>query len=277
MATIKRRIVRRGGAAKEPVVVEEKEEPEAEAEELADEEADAEELDDADEEAESEEEDVEEPEPVKPVRRIVKPTAKPAVVKAATELADSFKKIGSRVIPKAAVPAKVAPKAAEKPAEDERVGDVGSASLFDSLSELLESGVTLSMRKVGTKIVLYKSAPLDQLVGKKAALAVGARRMTKAAMESIALTDDYKEWTAGWKGLSFEDKVKEAKKNKVTWDEIDDPLANNLRLSMAYTAALGIEKWKPEYKSRVARQQLLLGGVPDEAGIEPDAAESESE
>lgn len=61
------------------------------------------------------------------------------------------------------------------------------------------------------------------------------------------------EWNEEWSKLTNDEKLKKAKKAGVTWKEDKDPRVNIMRATAAYKEAMGIEKYKPEYRTRAAR------------------------
>lgn len=69
----------------------------------------------------------------------------------------------------------------------------------------------------------------------------------------------YVEWSKEWTAMSAEDRIKLAKSKKVQWKEDPDPRVNQMRCTEAYREAMGIEKYKPEYRSRKARKELQMG------------------
>lgn len=72
-------------------------------------------------------------------------------------------------------------------------------------------------------------------------------------------SDEYKEFQERWQAMSAEEKEAEVKKAKVKWEKHDHPATNAMRMVMAYQDHLGLEKYKPEYASRAARQALKEG------------------
>ena len=69
-------------------------------------------------------------------------------------------------------------------------------------------------------------------------------------------TEDYKEFVAEWGNLTYQEKVKKAKKLKVKWENHDDKRVDNIRLMLAVREKLGIDKYKPDYINKSARDRL---------------------
>lgn len=141
---------------------------------------------------------------------------------------------------------------------DDTVASATGNELADAIVAALDAGQTLMFRKVGPKYVIAKGA--DATIVEKVVEKTG-KAMTRTEAEAIAMTDEYKEFQGWWPELSFEEKVKHAKKEKVTWEEHDSDLVNNMRLTMAYMDKVGISKWKPQYASSKARRALEYDGV----------------
>jgi hypothetical protein len=138
-----------------------------------------------------------------------------------------------------------------------------SASLGDlamAIKALLDAGEAISIRKLGSEYIIAKYEPKagdikGQIKGRR------KQAMKRAEFRAIAWTEDYVDFRKEWEGLSFEDKVKQAKKEKVAWDEHDDPRVNLIHLTLAYREEFGIEKWRPEYSTKEARDKLLYEGI----------------
>jgi hypothetical protein len=80
----------------------------------------------------------------------------------------------------------------------------------------------------------------------------------KGYKEEDYWSDEYAEFRSWWTPMTAEQKEEYAAKEKVTWDVHDQPLVNNIRLSEAVQAKLGINKYKPGFEERNAR----ILGVP---------------
>jgi len=153
--------------------------------------------------------------------------------------------------------------------EDKTIGKISRSDLAPVMFDLLNQGVKIVMRRMGNQIIFskldpeeFKSVEQPQATGKPSR---GERSITVKEMRAYAQTADYIEFDEWWSALSFEEKVAEAEDDDVEWERHDNPLVDNLRLTMAMQEARGIEKWKPEYATRAARNDLLRHGIPTDA------------
>ena len=69
-------------------------------------------------------------------------------------------------------------------------------------------------------------------------------------------TIEFQEFMEEWGDLTYQEKVKKAKKLKVSWEENDDKRVDNIRLMLAVREKLGIEKYKPDYINKSVRDRL---------------------
>lgn len=69
-------------------------------------------------------------------------------------------------------------------------------------------------------------------------------------------TQQYKDFVEEWGDLTYQEKVKKAKGLKVKWEKHDDKRVDNIRLMLAVREKLGIEKYKPDYINKSARDRL---------------------
>lgn len=80
----------------------------------------------------------------------------------------------------------------------------------------------------------------------------------KGYKEEDFWSDEYKAFKEWWTPMSAEEKEAWAVENDVTWAAHEDPLVNNIKLSIAVQAAKDVSKYKPGFESRAAR----ITGVP---------------
>ena len=156
------------------------------------------------------------------------------------------------------------PESAKKPAErkkatpppakkdDIEVKKVDDQIVEGVLTELLEA------MDDGQSIVLTRlSAATWQFAGAQAALSIPSGPILRGKeFKAEVQTEEYKEWHEEWADLTYPEKKKYAKKLKVTWDEHEDQRVDNIRMSSAVRAKLNIEKYKPEYIEKGARDRL---------------------
>jgi hypothetical protein len=235
MATKRRRIKRR----KKPV------EDYEEIEELDDEEL--EDVDDTEEE--------EEPAP-KPKRTRRKRA--PRVVEEEQEEDDEWEEeelIPDDVIEEAPAPKpKAAKKPVKKPApksktvEVKKVDDQVAEGVFTELLEAMREGQAIVALRLPDNKWQFMTSDVQ-------AVSMGTKLKGKEYYDEVQ-TQEYKDFIAEWTDLTYQEKVKKAKKLKVTWEEHDDKRVDNIRLMLAVREKLGIEKYKPDYINKSARDRL---------------------
>ena len=224
---VKRRRIRR----KPPV--EEVEELEELEEELDDEELDDEDLEEEldDEEEWEEEEEDEEPPPkprVKPKK--VKPPAKPT---------------------KKPVVEEVEEEEDEEPEEP----TIEVRKVETIVAEEVLTGLLDAMDKNQSIVITKLTDNKWQLSSGAVAVSAGPKLRGQEFWDEV-LTPEYQEWHDEWKSLTYAEKKKKAKAMKVEWEEHDDERIDNIRMSAAVLAGLGIEKYNEDYQTRSARARL---------------------
>jgi len=219
----------------------------------------------------ADEEEVEEEPGPKPVAKRalppVKVAQKPATKRPEPEVVEDEeeaelpapKTVVKRAAP--AVPVQSKPRVASKPSEPEpdEVASVEAVDVVDILSALLAKGHHLMLTQVGGKVVITDTAADT---GKLVVTPTGRpeRAITKAELEKIAISDEYNEFVAWWRGMTFEERVMELKKAKVSYEESGNEMVDNMRMMAAWMDAKGISKWKPEYQEKAVRDALWQTG-----------------
>lgn len=173
------------------------------------------------------------PPPVKKTALPAKPVAKP-VAKHARDAEEED--VDDAHVPVVAKPLKV-----QKVAADVAGG------ILTGLLEGMNNGMAVVITRTGEGKWMFTTGV--------ASVAAGPKLRGKEYWETV-LTQEYKEWQEEWTTLTYAEKVTKAKKMKVTWDRHDDERVDNIRVSAAVQAALGIEKYKPEYRTRAAQERL---------------------
>lgn len=102
----------------------------------------------------------------------------------------------------------------------------------------------------------YIISLIDTIVPRKAA---GAGRYR----EQDYWSGEYAEFKTWWPKMTPDEKVTWAEENSVTWEEHVDPLVNNMKLSAAAQVHLGVEKYKPGFRTRAAR----VSGIPNSSEL----------
>lgn len=123
----------------------------------------------------------------------------------------------------------------------------GAGPVLDLL-EGLRQGDAIIIRREDANTWMVTSTDFVGAVAKKTRLPQN--------FNDTLLTDDYKDWQDEWSEMTYEEKVKWAKAEKVKWDydpNMDERI-NHMRVSLAVQNHLGIEKYKPEYQSHAQRK-----------------------
>lgn len=136
-----------------------------------------------------------------------------------------------------------APKA--KKVKLEKVDDTMVSSIVLELLLSLEDG----------QAVLFQKSDGGFSISTGEAVETTKKLKGKAYWEEV--TDPkYREWDEEWREKSYEEKVKFAKKQKLEWNEHENPRVDVIRLTQAVREHLGIEKYKPQYRTRSAREAV---------------------
>lgn len=195
------------------------------------------------------EQELEEPEPAQPTRRRTRRSALPK--------------------PEPTPEAKPLPEKPQTPEEEEEEdwdeeAESEEASLpmqateneiSNAILAVLAVGKSINIMKIGTRYVISEGQEMTQ-VSKRSTYA-----MTKDEMEAIAMTAEYVEFSKWWPKLTWEEKVAEAEKKKVSWDRHDDAQVDNIRCTVAMRKKMGVRKWKAPYKTRRAKEDLWKKGI----------------
>lgn len=148
----------------------------------------------------------------------------------------------------------------DEPEQVEVGGDV-----FDNLLTRLQAGEALTFSAVDGGWVVSAGnsiAITATTVVKKSGAGLKGR-----AFEEEAFSDEYFDHLyvnaaktgKGWKELTVEERYAAADDIGADWEEHENSKTDQMRMGMAVRKALGIEKWKEEYKSRAAREALKDG------------------
>ena len=127
-----------------------------------------------------------------------------------------------------------------------------SDELMKTLCDLLDSGYSLEMHKVGNRYVLKKGA---QKIPR------GKFPMTKVEADEEASTEEYKKFTEMWDELSTEERIAYAEKIGAKWDGQVHQRSAMGRLKRCVLDTSGIQKWKPEYQDAKTRMRLWKEGI----------------
>jgi len=154
---------------------------------------------------------------------------------------------------------KPAKKAAKKPAkktvtepeviEVKKVDDQVAEGVFSELLEAMDEGqAVIAVRLPGNK--------WQFMTGDVQTTSTGGVKLKGKEFDGEVQTVEYQEFIVEWSDLTYQEKVKKAKKLKVAWETHDDNRVDNIRLMLAVRDKLGIEKYKPDYINKSARDRL---------------------
>ena len=76
------------------------------------------------------------------------------------------------------------------------------------------------------------------------------------AFDEAVCTPEYLAWEREWGQLTVAEKKAKAKKAGAKWQAHEHPQVELINLAAAYLKHLGIEKFKPDYKSLAARRAI---------------------
>lgn len=199
--------------------------------------------------------------PAPAAKPVAKPVAAPA--KAAVPAND-------KVAP-ASKPVAVAPKAAPQPIPAKPVAsldadDATKATLSASFKEVLEAmstGMSLVIAHTGKNEWEMTLMSGDAVAPAKAAAAADAKKLRGDEFWREVLSPEYYSWyyeDAGtgkpWSQMTSEEKAAFVEATGVQYAASEDARVNALHQVEALLTQLGIEKYKPEYKSAKARDAL---------------------
>jgi len=128
------------------------------------------------------------------------------------------------------------------------VNDVITDNVFSKLLESLDKDESVIITSLGNgKWKLSKGDTLK----------MGLKKMTKAEAMQEMYNPAYIEFYEWWKTLDYEAKVKEANAVGAEWESHENERVDIIKLTQAYRDVKGVEKYKPEYRTRSARAALL--------------------
>lgn len=148
-------------------------------------------------------------------------------------------------------------KKAEAPAEEEeaeeettvavkRVDTVVAENVLTGLLDALDEGQAVVITRTGANTWQLSSgdgvAPTKKLRGQE--------------FWNEVLTPEYQEMEEWWGDLDYDGKKKLLKKEKIKWEAHENESVDLIRIRQAYMEAKGIEKYKPEYQKRAAREAI---------------------
>jgi translation initiation factor IF-1 len=212
-------------------------------------------------EAETEDDTEEEPEEAPAPKKVVAttrkvvvppPAVKPGAKPAAKPVVAAAKKV--------AVPArKPARPALEEEVEEDAVPTTLTKvkKIEESQMEILASTLlnTLNNRQTLVITKLDDGKFTIALADAKVMATTSGKMRGKEYWDEV-LHPDYVAWQTEWKAMTQAEKAALCKKAKVTWEHQTDPRVDAIKMADAYCRAMGISKYKAEYKERKAREAI---------------------
>jgi len=167
---------------------------------------------------------------------------------------EEFSDVAIATAPKATTK-KSAKKPAKKTSTEPKVVEVKKVD--DSVAEGVFSELLEAMAE-GQAIIAVR-LPGNQwqfMTGDIQTTSDGGVKLTGKEYYDEVQTVEYQEFAAEWGDLTYQEKVKKAKKMKVKWETHKDNRVDNIRLMLAVREKLGIEKYKEDYINKSARDRL---------------------
>ena len=149
---------------------------------------------------------------------------------------------------------KPAKPAAKQPVESEsvkvqKVDDQIAEGVFSELLEAMAEGqAIIAVRLSGNR--------WQFVTGNVQTTSDGGVKLKGKEFSTEVQTVEYQEFIVEWSDLTYQEKVKKAKKLKVSWETHKDKRVDNIRLMLAVREKLGIEKYKPDYINKSSRDRL---------------------
>ena len=193
-------------------------------------------------------------------RRVVRPPVKPPVVDEVEEIEEEedFEEEEEVVVAKPKTrrrTRKVKPPVKKKVAVEEVEEEEYEEEEYEEdenplphFMDLMEEGQVLLISKTDDDTWLMS-------IGEGQVLS-GAQKLKGKAYWDEVLSPEFQEHNSTWKELTYDEKVKEAKKLKVEWDSHENPKVDVMRITDKVRQHLGISKYKPEYAGRSDRAAI---------------------
>jgi len=159
---------------------------------------------------------------------------------------------GMKNIPRRASTKAMEPEVPEEPKSVAKIIKKTGANPVMDIMELMETGKALLITKESEGVWIVNLSSQDSIVAK---IADYGKLSGKQYFEEVA-NNDYIEWSKEWKQLTYSEKKNKALKLGVVWTKHPNPKVDVMRITDAVRQKLGIQKYKPEYATRLARSKI---------------------
>lgn len=141
--------------------------------------------------------------------------------------------------------------------EEEEVKEKKSPLKLEKVSKTMHDSILSDLLDVlndGGSLIIHKSK--DTYTISSADGIVRTRKLKGSEYWDEVSDPAYRKWGEEWRQKTYEEKVKFARKNKLVWNEHDNPRVDVIRLTEAVREYLGIEKYKEQYRTRASRAAI---------------------
>jgi hypothetical protein len=136
------------------------------------------------------------------------------------------------------------------PISIKKVDQVIAENVFSQMFEAMEDGNAIVVTKLGEN---------KWQIVKGNAVQLGVKKISNSEAWAEMISQEYVDWNAAWTKKSYEQKKAYAKKIGAKWEAHEDERVDVMRLTASVRSKEGIEKYKPEYRTRAARAALRGG------------------
>jgi hypothetical protein len=127
----------------------------------------------------------------------------------------------------------------------------GISPIVDIL-EMMETGKTLVITKEADNTWIVNISTQGGVISKLASY----NRLSGRQYYEEVTSEEYLQWSKEWKQLTYSEKKSKAIKMGVTWNKHPNPKVDVMRITDAVRQHSGIEKYKPEYATRLSRSRI---------------------
>ena len=156
-----------------------------------------------------------------------------------------------KVVAKRPAPAAPAKKPVPQPVTIKTVEKTIVDDMFATMLDALDDGQAINITRLGEN--------KWQVSLGNAAKAAAVKKKTGKEYWDEVISPETKAWSEKWGAMDLAQKKAYAKKVGAKWEPHDDERIESMRLAQAVRTKEGLEKYKPEYRTRAARIALQNG------------------